>query len=76
MQSVKNSNEIEGIVTTDERINEIVNGNSALLNHSEQECIFRVKKPIQHGRKYMQIKSDFTMIQAISGRKVFNIKVV
>jgi Fic family protein len=37
VQSVKNSNEIEGIVTTDERINEIVNGDSAPLNHSEQE---------------------------------------
>ena len=34
VQSVKSSNEIEGIVTTDERINEIVNGNSAPLNHS------------------------------------------
>ncbi len=37
VQSVKNSNEIEGIITTDERINEIVNGNSAPLNHNEQE---------------------------------------
>lgn len=37
VQSVKNSNEIEGIVTTDERIREIVNGNSKPLNHSEQE---------------------------------------
>ena len=37
VQSVKSSNELEGIVTTDERIHEIVNGNSAPLNHSEQE---------------------------------------
>ena len=37
VQSVKSSNAIEGIVTTDDRINEIVNGNSAPLNHSEQE---------------------------------------
>lgn len=37
VQSVKNSNAIEGIVTTDQRINEIVNGNSKPLNHSEQE---------------------------------------
>ncbi len=37
VQSVKSSNEIEGIVTTDERINEIVNGSSAPLSHSEQE---------------------------------------
>ena len=37
VQSVKNSNEIEGIITTDERVNAIVNGNSAPLNHNEQE---------------------------------------
>ena len=37
VQSVKSSNEMEGIVTTDERIREIVNLNSAPLNHSEQE---------------------------------------
>ena len=37
VQSVKSSNAIEGIVTTDERINEIVNGNSAPLSHSKQE---------------------------------------
>ncbi len=37
IQSVKSSNEIEGIVTTDERIREIVNGNSAPLSHNEQE---------------------------------------
>ncbi len=37
VQSIKSSNAIEGIVTTDERINEIVNGSSAPINHSEQE---------------------------------------
>lgn len=37
VQSVKSSNEIEGIVTTDDRINQIVNGNSSPLNHNEQE---------------------------------------
>lgn len=37
VQSVKESNAIEGIVTTDERIRAIVNGNSAPLNHSEAE---------------------------------------
>ncbi len=37
VQSVKSSNAIEGIVTTDERINAIVNENSAPLNHNEQE---------------------------------------
>ena len=37
VQSVKGSNAIEGIVTTDARIREIVDGNCAPLNHSEQE---------------------------------------
>lgn len=37
VQSVKGSNEIEGIVTTDRRINEIVLQNSAPLNHNEAE---------------------------------------
>lgn len=37
VQSIKGSNAIEGIVTTDERINAIVNQNSAPLNHNEQE---------------------------------------
>jgi len=37
VQSVKGSNEIEGIVTTEKRISEIVNQNSAPLNHNEAE---------------------------------------
>ena len=37
VQSVKSSNAIEGIVTTDARIKEIVNQNSTPLNHSEME---------------------------------------
>jgi Fic family protein len=37
VQSVKGSNAIEGIVTTDQRINAIVNQNSAPLNHDEAE---------------------------------------
>lgn len=37
IQSVKNSNAIEGIVTTDARIKAIVDGNSAPLNHNEAE---------------------------------------
>lgn len=39
IQSVKSSNEIEGIVTTDERIVQIVQQNSAPLNHNEQEIL-------------------------------------
>ncbi|MCL2867338.1 MAG: Fic family protein [Clostridia bacterium] len=37
VQSVKGSNAIEGIITTDQRINEIVNQNSTPLNHNEME---------------------------------------
>ncbi len=37
VQSVKSSNAIEGIVTSDERIAAIVNGNSSPLNHTEGE---------------------------------------
>lgn len=37
VQSIKSSNEIEGIVTTDRRINEIINQSSAPLDHNEQE---------------------------------------
>lgn len=37
VQSIKSSNEIEGIVTSDERIWAIVNQNSAPLNHNEGE---------------------------------------
>ncbi len=37
IQSVKSSNAIEGIVTSDERIAAIVNGSSAPLNHTEGE---------------------------------------
>ena len=37
VQSVKSSNAIEGIVTSDQRISEIVNQSSAPLNHNEAE---------------------------------------
>ena len=37
VQSVKGSNAIEGIITTDQRINEIVNQDSAPLSHDEAE---------------------------------------
>lgn len=37
VQSVKNSNAIEGIITTDARIKEIVDGSSAPLNHNEMK---------------------------------------
>ena len=39
IQSVKSSNAIEGIVTSDERIKAIVSGSSAPLNHNEEEIV-------------------------------------
>lgn len=37
VQSVKNSNEIEGVISSDERIRSIVNHSTAPLNHDEME---------------------------------------
>jgi len=37
VQSVKSSNAIEGIIISDERIQQIVNQSSEPLNHNEQE---------------------------------------
>ena len=39
VQSVKSSNTIEGIVTSNERIRAIVNPNSAPLNHNEAKIV-------------------------------------
>ena len=39
IQSIKGSNAIEGIITTDARIKEIVEENSAPLNHTEMEIV-------------------------------------
>lgn len=60
VQSVKNSNAIEGIITTDARIKEIVNGNSAPLNHSEMEIAgYRdVLDEIHRVNKDMAINED------------------
>lgn len=39
IQSVINSNELEGIITTDERIVQLLQNNCAPINHNEQEII-------------------------------------
>jgi Fic family protein len=39
MQSIKGSNAIEGIITTDERLEKIVNEGSAPLSHDEKEIL-------------------------------------
>jgi len=50
LQSVKGSNEIEGIITTDKRIREIVNKNSAPMNHDEMEIAgYRDVLDVIHG---------------------------
>ena len=50
-QSVKGSNAIEGIVTTDERIKAIVNMNSAPLNHDEKDRLGSYFRSIHYRRR-------------------------
>lgn len=63
VQSIKSSNAIEGIVTSDERIAEIVNQNSAPLNHNESEIAgYRdALNEIHSGYDYM----DFSISQIL-----------
>lgn len=60
IQSIKSSNAIEGIVTSDERISEIVNRNSAPLNHNEAEIIgYRdALNEIHLNHEYIDLKGD------------------
>lgn len=60
IQSIKSSNAIEGIVTSDQRIAEIVNQNSAPLNHNEAEIIgYRdALNEIHLGYEYIDLRSD------------------
>ena len=60
IQSIKSSNAIEGIVTSDRRIAEIVNQNSAPLNHNEAEIIgYRdALNEIHLGHDYMDFRSS------------------
>jgi len=60
IQSIKSSNAIEGIVTSDQRIAEIVNQNSAPLNHNEAEIIgYRdALNEIHLGHEYIDLRSD------------------
>ncbi len=52
VQSIKGSNEIEGIVASERRINEIVNQNSAPLNHNEAEIAgYRDALDLIHSRQ-------------------------
>ena len=57
IQSVKSSNEIEGIVTTDERIVQIVQQNSAPLNHNEEE-ILSIKDTILNYKKHSEAADE------------------
>jgi len=61
--SVKTSNEIEGIVTTDERFQAIMTGNTAPLSHSEQEIAgYRdVLDEIHTGYRNMSLDEDLIL---------------
>lgn len=68
IQSVKSSNAIEGIVTSDTRIAEIVNQNSAPLNHNEMEIAgYRdALNEIHTGHQYIDFRqSDILRLHEI-----------
>ena len=68
VQSVKSSNAIEGIVTSDSRIAEIVNQNSAPLNHNEMEIAgYRdALNEIHMGHEYIDFRqSDILRLHEI-----------
>ena len=74
VQSVKSSNAIEGIVTSDQRIAEIVNHSSAPLNHDEAEIAgYRDALNLIHtGHEHLQfgvkdIKMLHEMMMTLSG---------
>ena len=62
VQSVKSSNAIEGIITTDARIKEIVDKNSAPLNHSEREIAGYRDALDQIHSSYKQMSMNENMI--------------
>ena len=75
IQSIKSSNAIEGIVTSDERIAAIVNQNSAPLNHNEAEiagyrdALNEIHLGFKHidfrERAYMDARSDANVNQLL-----------
>lgn len=68
VQSVKSSNAIEGIITSDSRIAEIVNQNSAPLNHNEMEIAgYRdALNEIHRGHEYIDFRqSDILRLHEI-----------
>ena len=70
VQSVKSSNAIEGIVTSDERIAEIVNQNSAPLNHNEAEIAGYRDALNEIHLGYEHIKSVVNELTALASRIV------
>lgn len=66
IQSIKSSNEIEGIVTTDERIHEIINGSSAPRDHNEQEIAGYRDALAEIHKDYLEFReSDILRLHAI-----------
>ena len=64
VQSVKSSNAIEGIVTSDERIAAIVNQNSAPVNHNEAEIAgYRdALHKIHHGYEHIDFREHSILL--------------
>ena len=62
IQSVKGSNAIEGIVTTDARIKEIVEGNSTPLNHTEMEIVGYRNALDEHTSHSQMVISEQTIL--------------
>ena len=76
VQSIKSSNAIEGIVTSDERIAAIVNQNSAPLNHNEAEiagyrdALNEIHLGYEYGGQYKTDDNVILEIDADGNRRV------
>lgn len=68
VQSIKSSNAIEGIVTTDERIRSIIAGDTAPKGHSEEEIVgYRNCLDLIHGH-YDEIELDEITVLELHAR--------
>ena len=76
VQSIKSSNAIEGIVTSDERIAAIVNQNSAPLNHNEAEiagyrdALNEIHLGYEYGGQYKTDDNVILEVDADGNRRV------
>ena len=70
VQSVKSSNAIEGIVTSDDRIAAIVNGDNAPLNHNEGDVLAVLEA---NGLKPEKLQFELSEAQNLSSKGVENL---